>query len=47
MSKNEKIILPQNLQEQMMKFFIKTSIKRNKMLSESPLSKNTDKGDKK
>lgn len=42
--KKEKIVLPKSLQEQMMKFFLETSIKRNK--KQNPLSKkNTDKGE--
>lgn len=46
LNKNNKIILPQNLQEQMMKFFLKTSIKRNKITKENPLSNKTvDKGE--
>lgn len=40
----EKIVLSKSLQEQMMKFFLQTSIKRNK--KQTPLSKkNIDKGE--
>ena len=42
-SEKEKIVLPQRLQEQMMKFFLQSSIRRNK--NQKPLTnKNTDKG---
>lgn len=42
---NEKIVLSECLQEQMMKFFLQTSIKRNKKQKPLSKNKNTDKGE--
>lgn len=42
---NEKITLPKDVQKQMLKFFLKTSIPRIKQEKLARLSENTDRGD--
>ena len=41
----KKIILPKDLQIEMLKFFLKTSIPRKKQQQASALSENSDRGD--